>query len=293
MQGKSSVRRWLRFAAAGVLLTGAAAFVACSDDDDDEAGDTTPVATQAATEEASAGEQAIQQVFLDAIDAWNAADVEGFVGYFTDEGLISSFGDEGQTVEELKVGLANFLGTVEVGSPEFSDVSVSGDTGSMDAVFSFGPVLQHSKFGLVKVGSDWKLNSEESDLPVDVPAGATTIEVDMNEFAFGTDVTAITGATGVFALEAKNVGKQPHMLGLARVPADANVEELLQEEDPEGLEFIAGGEDIAPGASSNIVFVAPLDAGRYVMVCFLPDTDEGEEGTPHFMKGMLKEFTVE
>jgi hypothetical protein len=61
----------------------------------------------------------------------------------------------------------------------------------------------------------------------------------------------------------------------------------------EGVEFIGGTNDVAAGESSNIVFVAPLEAGRYVMVCFLPDTDEGPEGTPHFAKGMVKEFTVE
>ncbi len=293
MQGKSSIRRWLRFAAAGLLLSGAAAFVACSDDDDDEAGDTTPVATQAATKEASADEQAIQQVFVDAIERWNAKDLDGFVTFLTDAGIVSSFGEDGTTVEEAKANLESFFGTVDLGTPEFSDVSVSGDTGSMDAVFSFGLVLLHSKFGLVKVGADWKLNNEESNLPVDVPAGATIIEVDLNEFAFGTDVTAITGATGVFALEAKNVGKQAHMLGLARVPADANIEELLKQEDSPDVEFIAGVDDVAPGTSQNLIFVKPLDAGRYVMVCFLPDTDEGEEGTPHVFKGMLKEFTVE
>jgi len=293
MQTRSAGGRWLRLCAAGVLLTGAAAFVACSDDDDDEAGDTTPVATQVATEEASADEQAIQQVFVDAIERWNAKDLDGFLTFLTDAGVISSFGEESNSLDEAKANLTTFFGTVELGTPEFSDVSVSGDTGSMDAVFSFGPVLLHSKFGLVKVGTDWKLNSEESNLPVDVPAGATKIEVDLNEFAFGTDVTAITGATGVFALEAKNVGKQRHMLALARVPADANIEELLKQEDPAEVEFIASVDDVAPGTSKSLVFVKPLDAGRYVMVCFLPDTDEGEEGTPHVFKGMLKEFTVE
>jgi len=129
---------------------------------------------------------------------------------------------------------------------------------------------------------------------VEVPAGTTVVQVDMNEFAYGVDTSAIVDATGPFALEAKNVGKQTHMLGLARVPADANIDELLLEDEPEGLEFIGGGDEVEPGASSNIVFVAPLDAGRYIMVCFLPDTDdESAEGSFHYEKGMVKEFTVE
>lgn len=286
-------RWWLRLAAAGLLLTGAAGFVACSDDDDDDGAESTPAATAAATQEVSAEEEAVQQVFLDAIDAWNANDLDGLVVLFTDEGLVSSFGDEGQTVDEIKAGLGNFIGSPTLKSEEFFDTSISGETATTDAVFAFGPTLTRSKLGLVKVGADWKLNSEESSLPVDVPEGTTVVQVDMNEFAYGVDINAIVDATGPFALEANNVGKQTHMLGLARVPTDANIDELLLEEDPEGLEFIGGGDDIEPGASSNIVFVAPLDAGRYIMVCFLPDTDEGEEDTFHYMKGMVKEFTVE
>ena len=293
MEQRRTGRWWLQLAAAGVLLTGAAGFVACSNDDDDEVGGTTPAATQAATPAVTADEKAVQQVMLDAFDAWNAKDLDGFLVFFTDEGLVSSFGEEGQTVAELKEGLGNFLGTQEIGNPTFMDTVVDGETATMDNTFSFGPVLQHSKFGLIKVGEEWKLNSEESNLPLDVPAGTTSIEVDLNEFAFGTDTSAITDATGAFALVAKNVGKQPHMLGLARVPADANIDELLLEDEPEGLEFIGGGDEIEPGASSNIVFVAPLDAGRYIMVCFLPDTDDqSEEGSFHYEKGMVKEFTV-
>lgn len=286
-------RWWLRLAAAGLLLTGAAGFVACSDDADDGA-DSTPAATAAVTQELSAEEEAVQQVFLDAIDAWNADDVEAFILHFTDEGLISSFGDEGGTVEEAKASLEDILGTQDLGNATFLDTTVTGATAAMDTTFSLGPVLLHSNFGLVQVEEDWKLNSEESNLPVDIPDGTTVVPVDMNEFAYGVDTNSIVEATGPFALEAKNVGKQPHMLGLARVPADANIAELLLEDEPEGLEFIGGGDEVEPGASSNIVFVAPLDAGRYIMVCFLPDIDDtSEEGVFHYEKGMVTEFTVQ
>ena len=293
MERERTGRWWLRLAAAGVLLTGAAGFVACSSDDDDDGGDTTPVATQVATEEVSAEEKEVQQVFLDLMDAWNAKDLDGLLVLFTDEGLVSSFGDEGQTVAEIKAGLGNFIGSPTVKIDEFLETSISGETATTDVVFAFGSTLTRSKNGLVKVGADWKLNSEESNLPVEVPAGTTVVHVDMNEFAYGVDTSAIVDATGPFALEAKNVGKQTHMLALASVPADANITELLLEDEPEGLEFIAGAEDVAPDASSNIVFVAPLDAGRYIMVCFLPDTDDqSEEGSFHYEKGMVKEFTV-
>lgn len=284
--------KWLRLAVAGVLVAGAAGLVACSDDDDDAA-DPTAAATRAATPAASADEKAVEQVMLDAFAKWNANDIDGFVSYLTDDGLISSFGQGATTVAEARANLQGILGTVKLGTPSFMNTNVTGETATMDNTFSVGNVLTRSKFGLVKVGAAWKLNNEEANLPVEAPAGILTFEVDLNEFAFATDTSAIAGATGAFALEAKNVGAQPHMLGLARIPAAANLEEIFQQENPEGVEFIAGGEDIAPGASSTIVFISPLDAGRYVMVCFLPDTTEGPEGTPHFAKGMVKEFTVE
>lgn len=288
-------RHWLRLAAAGLVLAGAAGFAACSDDDDSsDGGDSTPGATAAATQEVSAEEEAVQQVIADAFEKWNADDLEGFVTYFTDEGLISSFGGGEGTVEDATASLESILGTQDLGNQTFLDTTVTGDTATADTTFSLGSILLHSKFGLVQVDGDWKLNSEESNLPVDVPAGTTVVPVDMNEFAYGVDINPIVEATGPFALEANNVGKQAHMLGLARVPADANIDELLLQDDPEGVEFIGGGDEVQPGDSSNIVFVAPLDAGRYIMVCFLPDTDDtSEEGSFHYEKGMVKEFTVE
>jgi hypothetical protein len=286
-------------AAAGVLLTGAAGFVACSDDDDDAAGDTTPVATQAATaaatKAASTEEKAVQQWFLDAIDRWNAKDLEGFVAFFTDEGLVSSFGDDVRTAAEVKAGLGEFIGSEELGQVTFLETSVSGDAATLDVVFAFGTTLTRSKFALVKVGGEWKQNNEESNLPVDVPAGTTLVHIDANEFAFGVDTSTIVGTV---AFEFSNVGKQHHELGIVRIPADANIEDLLQQaaDSPDGevagVEFV-GGTDADSGDTTNIVFIEPLAPGRYMMACFVPDETEGEDGTPHALKGMYKEFTIE
>jgi hypothetical protein len=41
-----------------------------------------------------------------------------------------------------------------------------------------------------------------------------------------------------------------------------------------------------------MAFEAPLEPGRYALVCFFPDTDDPEM-TPHAEKGMASEFTVE
>lgn len=275
------------------MLTGALGFVACTDADDDDADvDSTPTAIAAViatpTQEVSPEEEAVQQVFLGAIDAWNADDIEAFRSHFTDEAFSHYFLDEGLVTFFVDEGQP--AGSPALGNPTFLDTIVLGETATLDTTFSLGSALLRSKFALVRVEGEWRLNSEESDLPVDVPAGMTTTDVDLSDFAFGVDANAIVDAKGAFALEARNVGKQAHMLAIVRVPAGAKLDELLRI-DPRALEFIATTGDVDPGRSGNIVFVAPLDAGQYSMVCFLFDT-EGD-GTPHFMKGMLKEFSIE
>ena len=50
---------------------------------------------------------------------------------------------------------------------------------------------------------------------------------------------------------------------------------------------------VLPGAGAKMA-VPELEAGRYALICFLPDTSvPGEEKPPHFALGMVSEFTVE
>lgn len=286
---------WLPLAATVLGLGIIAGAVACGDD----AKKTTTAATAAPTK-ASADVQAIHQVFLTAIERWNTKDLEGFAANFTDKGFVSSFGDDGQTAADLaqvKSDFQGFFGSQPLKNPKFSQESISGDVGTMDVVFQLGPMLVHSKFTLAKNGVAWKLDGEESDLPVDVPAGVTAINVDLNEFAFGVDTSQITATKG-FALVANNVGKQGHELAIASIPDGVAVSDVVQGfatsdgAGVPGVEFIAGT-GAEPGQKRNLVFTEPLAAGRYLMICFRPDTAEAPDGTPHAVKGMVKDFSVE
>jgi uncharacterized cupredoxin-like copper-binding protein len=148
-------------------------------------------------------------------------------------------------------------------------------------------------YDLVKQGDAWLIDGQE-DGEVEVPDGTTEVNVDLNEFAFGLRTTDITDAAGPVALVANNVGEQEHEIGLARIPADANLDELLRtEEDVPGFEFLGGAGPVEPGDTANLVLTRPLEPGRYVLVCFLPDTAEGSDGEPHAFKGMVSEFIVE
>jgi hypothetical protein len=280
--------------AAALLAVGA--FAACDDDEDDD-GDGQP--TAAATvdgdddgddAEAEEVEAAVQRAF----DAWNGRDVDGLIAAFTEQGLVSSFGDGELSVEDIRNGLPEFIGTEPISNPEFSNTSVDGDSASTDAQFEFGPVLDASRFLLVREAGEWKINGEE-EISVEVPDGYEEVRIDALEFAFDGDLDAAAAAEGPLALAVDNIGQQDHELVLASIPADADLDELLrsEEEDPEGVEFIGGVGPIEPGDTQSLVLLEPLEPGRYVMVCFLPDTSEGSEGEPHAFLGMVREFTVE
>ena len=94
------------------------------------------------------------------------------------------------------------------------------------------------------------------------------------------------------------LSEQSHELALASIPEGVTVDEVIQSfattegQGLPGVEFIAGT-GAEPGQKSNLVFTEPLAAGRYLMICFRPDTAEAPEGTPHALKGMVKDFTVE
>jgi len=99
---------------------------------------------------------------------------------------------------------------------------------------------------------------------------------------------------GPVNFELSNEGKEAHHLVLFRINdgVDLSVDELLalpEEEADTKAEAVAGMDEVDPG--DNDYVVANLTAGRYAVVCFLP-VGGGEEGAPHFTRGMTGEFKV-
>jgi hypothetical protein len=298
--------KWLALPLAASLVIFAAA---CGDDDDDgdDGADATPAATRAggttpaagATSEdggeATGDEAEVEAAIEAAIAAWNGKDAAALGAAFTDEGLLGEFGEgpEGPPAEEIRAGLAEFIGEPPISNAEFSDTSVDGENATTTVQWQVGAALERQEVSLVLVDGDWKWDGAE-DLAVEVPGGTTEVNIDLNEFAFAFDPAEITDATGSLALNGNNVGEQAHEIVLARIPADAVLEELLMsEEDVPGFEFLGAAAPIEPGEERALVLVEPLEPGRYAMVCFFPNTEEGPEGTPHAFLGMTSEFTIE
>jgi len=250
---------------------------ACSDDDDDGGSDASPTAN---AEEIAAIEQLVTALVES--DGTQQADVDFFFEHVTDELLESFF----QTTREECVANAEEC----VGEPgvveSTANTTVSGGQASTDVTADFGVFT----FALVKDGEVWKVTKLQAVSP-DIPAGVAVVDLSLNEFAFGFNRNDIP-ADGNFAFAASNVGEQNHQIALEKIPADLDVEAALMSDEPaEGTEEIAYAGPLTPGDEFNLVFDEPLEPGRYLMVCFFPDTDDPEE-TPHALKGMWADFEV-
>jgi hypothetical protein len=98
---------------------------------------------------------------------------------------------------------------------------------------------------------------------------------------------------GTVAFELTNTGAEPHVLALVRKNDGENrsAKELLALPEEEGQKAgteVPGGTFAPPGAEGS--GLATLKPGNYVYFCPIPI---GENGPPHFTKGMYGEFTVE
>ena len=129
--------------------------------------------------------------------------------------------------------------------------------------------------------------AEEAPPPPVEPQQATIVA---SEFAFsGPD----TLAPGVTAVTFRNDGAQLHHMILAHL-ADgktaADVQAFMASGDPgipEWMSFHGAAGGVEPGNSSTAII--DLQAGTYLMLCFVADP---ADGVPHIEKGMMRELVV-
>ena len=109
-----------------------------------------------------------------------------------------------------------------------------------------------------------------------------------------------TGAAGPTAVTLTNAGEEFHMLVLLRKAEGEtrSAEELLalpEEEILQAMSF-AGEVFLSPGTTGTAFY--DLAPGDYVAACFMPvgarpgAEEPAEDAKPHFMEGMLQEFTL-
>jgi ketosteroid isomerase-like protein len=243
-----------------------------------------------------------QEAIEDAIrafeQAWNDQDYDAFAAVHTEDGIKAELQDAEQDLDtdEGRREAFEVFSEAKTVISKIGDIEVDGDTATA-AVEAYqelredpspSSILLAVSAGMVKDGDAWKIDALEFGWP-DAPDGAKVIKVQANEFAFSPQDEPDSGNI-VFEIE--NVGKQPHHVTIEKAPDDLDIEEALQsEEEPEGLVHIGSTPPWEPGETATIVFTEDLEPGRYVMLCFMPDTDD-PEGTPHALKGMYKEFRI-
>lgn len=285
-------RLWMIALLAVTILAGSM-IAACGDDDDDDAGDD-------GGEEYTAEQQ-------DAVDYINSlatlfnSDTEAFVAEFTDAGIAEYLGDTETPPDELRAQAVDFLAGEQVEIVEFASVEATESDATVNTITAGHNVLNDETFVLIEESTDnFQVNGYSSTTP-QIPDGVATLEVEAVEFGYRFEAPE----SADFALVLNNAGEQAHQVVLVQVADDAPeldqlVEIALGVEDPTTLppEFVADAGDVfaPPGESATMVFNNPLPAGRYMMICFVPDetqSTETEDGPPHATLGMYAEFTTE
>lgn len=273
--------------ALAVVFTGAA----CGGDDEKK-----PQQTATAQAQAAADAKAVESNISDTLARYNSGDAAGFAAGFTSRGISALFGvPEDQVAEFIQSpDFAEQVAGEELPVQAFRNTTVNGNTATTEITLDTSGAPEIDHLTLVRVGGAWKI--DDFDLfavSPDVPSGYQTVEMKMQEFAFGLDDAKVPTGKVNFSIE--NVGKQNHEAVLVRiadgVDFDAAIATLQEGPPPDGIDMV-GRIAVKPGRTINMVLDAPVEPGHYAFVCMMPDT--AGDGAPHAAKGMFtRAFTVE
>jgi hypothetical protein len=243
----------------------------------------TPTPTPAPSVQLETGLRATVQ---GAVDAWNRRDVEGFLTFFTDRGLMSVLDIDSRA--DARMFLPEFIGQERITLRSLSEAQLSGARATAVVELIFGTSLQRSRYEFTLDSATPKIDGE-TRLPVPIPSGVTAVDMRLVEYAFLYDRNALVG--GNVAFRVANAGAEPHEIVLVKINRPESLLDIVRSAGPDGPP--PGIEDIAqdffePSEQRNMVLTQVLSAGRYGLLCFV----EAPDGMPHALKGMLSEFTV-
>jgi uncharacterized cupredoxin-like copper-binding protein len=292
-----------------VLLAGVSFLAACGDDDDDDAAGTDAEATEEGTESAAPPEVTITAT--ETGDGSYAFEIPDDVpGGVVQLSVVSAEGnaephdfqltqiEEGGSMEELLTQLssedapipgwietATGVGTVAPGQTGTAFVELEPNAEYVFFCTEAGDSGGHADHGMT--GTFTTGDDSGAELP---EASAT---VTASEYAF--DVEGIVA--GANTIEFVNDGQMIHHVGFIPIVGDATLDEIkaaFEAEDESAeppVDFEHAVFSAVAGKGDRIVFDADLAAGRYLLICFMPDL--GTAGPPHALKGMFQELTVE
>lgn len=265
--------------------------LACGDDDSGSAtSGASPTGSASASAEASptgstsgGDAQAVEDAVRQVAGA-GPTNTDAFLAHLTDHAVETFFGFSRTDCMADPQHCIGSPGSVD----SFTGTSVDGDTAQSDVVFIFGGQKSAFHVTLVRDGGIWKID----DLLVvfkPIPAGVTAVDLKTQEASYTLNQDDVTSGNIAFAVE--NLGKQRHEVAVEKIPVDLDVEAALHQATPQGVSNVGFAGPFAPGQVGSVIFDKPLEAGRYLLVCFLADTSDPAK-TPFALKGMWKDFTV-
>lgn len=122
------------------------------------------------------------------------------------------------------------------------------------------------------------------------PTEPNAVGVTATDFAFALDGTFAAGSN---LITLTNNGQQTHHGQLIALSEGKTADDLAaliaagEETLPEWAVYAGGPGAVDPGQSTTLA--AELEAGAYVLLCFIPDI---ADGVPHVAKGMVASFDV-
>jgi len=125
-----------------------------------------------------------------------------------------------------------------------------------------------------------------SKKPVSNPSASVTMTLYDYSFKLSGPIRA-----GMRTIRVRNAGKQPHEVQLVQLAPGKTVKEFLdwigKPEGPPPGKAMGGVAGMEPGMTEY--FTAGFTPGKYGLICFLPDVNDGK---PHLAHGMVHEITV-
>jgi hypothetical protein len=124
--------------------------------------------------------------------------------------------------------------------------------------------------------------------PAAEPAPTTTLTLADYKFNFSTPLKS-----GENVIRVENAADQPHEVVLFKLAPGKTMKDFqawlpVSDKDPNVPGSAAGGV-VGLVKGQHAFFTANLDAGDYVLVCFLPDSKDGK---PHFVHGMIQPVKI-
>jgi uncharacterized cupredoxin-like copper-binding protein len=202
--------------------------------------------------------------------------------------------DDGATLEELSVALASGGPAAAAAFGAFAGgtgLVAPGSESRADAVVELTPgtyVLlclvpdaagaPHLAHGMLR-----QFEVAETDDPPALPNADADVE--LVDYAFDLPDTI----DGDAALRITNAGSEPHEMIVLRLDDGATADDVaraLADGAPPPGTALGGMQALLPGATQQLQL--DLEPGEYAVICHVPSAD----GTPHHVRGMIRQVTV-